>query len=72
MMTMKAHSLTLLALAGSLTTSCIYYTEPVPDMPYRPGAATAVLVERDTHAINAARTEDAWFTQPPTSRARLV
>ncbi len=57
---MKAHSLSILALASCLTSSCIYFVDPVPEIPYYPGRPATT-----PNALTAARTEGAWFTTPP-------
>ncbi len=64
---MTARSLFPLALAGTLLSSCIYYTNPVPEMPYRPYSPNSAAAQAEAHANNAAylmggRTGDIWNT----------
>ncbi len=62
---MKPRHLCILALAGALTSSCIYYTNPVPEMPYTPHNTKTTLAQQQANAYNAAaQAENTWFTDP--------
>ncbi len=51
---MTSRTLLPLALAGSLLSSCIYYTNPVPEMPYRAYKPNSAQEQANAHANNAA------------------
>ncbi len=63
---MKLRSLCILALAGSLTSSCIYYSDPVPEMPYKPLKQNKATNNQAAMAA-AAQAENLWFTTAPTT-----
>ena len=64
---MKPRTLCTLTLAGFLTSSCIYYTSPVPEMPYTSRTPKTALAQQTDAAL--AQTEGTWFTSPPQSTA---
>ncbi len=64
---MKLRTLSTLALTSSILSSCIYYTNPVPEMPYRPYKPNPALSQGNNSAFAAAtQYEGAWYTTPPT------
>ncbi len=65
---MKLRTLSTLAFAGSLLSSCIYYTTPVPEMPYQPYRRTASTVPPLTPMP---QTDGVWQTTAPANTAAI-
>ncbi len=65
---MKLRVLSTLALASSALSSCIYYSQPMPEMPYRPYRPTPAMDQANSAAFAAAsQYEGSWYTTPPTT-----
>ncbi len=62
---MKLRVLCTLALTSSVLSSCIYYTQPMPEMPYQPYRPNPAAAQANTAAYAAAsQYEGAWYTTP--------
>ncbi len=65
---MKYRTLSTLALASTVLSSCIYYTQPMPEMPYSPYRHQAAAPVANNAAYAAAsQYENAWYTSQPTT-----
>ncbi len=65
---MKLRTLSTLFLTGTLLSSCIYYTTPVPEMPYRPYKQNPAAASAYNAAAQAGNT---WYTTPPAATTPL-
>ncbi len=67
---MTLRTLSCLALTCSTLSSCIYYSQPMPEMPYQPFRPNPAAEQAGNAAYAAAsQYEGAWFTSQPTSLA---
>ncbi len=67
---MKFSTLSSLTLASAVLSSCVYYTNPVPEMPYTPYKPNPAVQRANEQALAAAaQAEGTWYTTSPDSTA---
>ncbi len=65
---MKFRTLSTLALSSTVLSSCIYYTQPMPDMPYQPYRPNPAMAQANAQAYAAAaQASETWYTTAPTA-----